>query len=43
MSLIKTENIEKNRYELQISVDSAKFNAAVSAVYRKQAKNITVP
>ncbi|MBO7302886.1 MAG: trigger factor, partial [Clostridia bacterium] len=34
---------EKNRYELQISVDSAKFNAAVSAVYRKQAKNITVP
>jgi trigger factor len=43
MSLIKSENIEKNRYELQISVDSAKFNAAVSAVYRKQVKNITVP
>ena len=43
MSLIKTENIEKNRYELHISVDSAKFNAAVSAVYRKQAKNISVP
>ena len=43
MSLIKTENIEKNRYELQIAVDSAKFNAAVSAVYQKQAKNITVP
>ena len=43
MSLIKSEIIEKNRYELQISVDSATFNAAVSAVYRKQAKNITVP
>ena len=43
MSLIKAENIEKNRYELQISVDSAKFNVAVSAVYRKQVKNITVP
>ena len=43
MSLIKTENIEKNRYELQIAVDSARFNAAVSAVYQKQAKNITVP
>ena len=43
MSLIKTENIEKNRYELQIAVDSAKFNAAVSAVYHKQVKNITVP
>ena len=43
MSLVKTENIEKNRYELHIAVDSAKFNAAVSAVYHKQAKNITVP
>lgn len=43
MSLIKSEIIEKNRYELQISVDSATFNAAVSAVYRKQVKNITVP
>ena len=43
MSLIKSEIIEKNRYELQISVDSATFNVAVSAVYRKQAKNITVP
>ena len=43
MSLVKTENIEKNRYELHITVDSAKFNAAVSAVYHKQAKNITVP
>ena len=43
MSLIKTENIQKNRYELHIAVDSAKFNAAVSAVYHKQVKNITVP
>ena len=43
MSLIKNENIEKNRYELHIAVDSAKFNAAVSAVYQKQVKNITVP
>ncbi len=43
MSLIKSEVIEKNRYELQISVDKVTFDAAVSAVYRKQVKNITVP
>ena len=43
MSLTKSEVIEKNRYELQISVDKATFDAAVSNVYRKQVKNITVP
>ena len=43
MSLTKSEIIEKNRYELQISVDKATFDAAVSAVYHKQVKNITVP
>ena len=43
MSLTKSEVIEKNRYELQISVDKATFDAAVTAVYRKQAKNISVP
>ncbi len=43
MSLTKSELIEKNRYELQISIDKATFDAAVSAVYRKQVKSITVP
>ena len=43
MSLTKSEIIEKNRYELQITVDKATFDAAVSAVYRKQVKSITVP
>ncbi len=43
MSLTKSEVIEKNRYELQFSVDKATFDAAVSAVYRKQVKNISVP
>ncbi len=43
MSLTKSEIIEKNRYELQFSVDKATFDAAVSAVYRKQVKSITVP
>lgn len=43
MSLTKSEVIEKNRYEMQFSVDKATFDAAVSAVYRKQVKNISVP
>ena len=43
MSLTKSEVIEKNRYGLQFSVDKATFDAAVSAVYRKQVKSITVP
>jgi trigger factor len=43
MSLTKSELIEKNRYELQFSVDKATFDAAVSAVYRKQVKSITIP
>ena len=43
MSLTKSEVIEKNRYELQFSVDKATFDAAVSKVYRKQVKNISVP
>ena len=43
MSLTKSEVIEKNRYELQFSVDKTTFDAAVTAVYRKQVKNIAVP
>ena len=43
MSLTKSESIEKNRYELQFTVDKATFDNAVNAVYRKQVKSITVP
>jgi len=43
MSLTKSENIEKNRYELQFDVDKATFDAAVDRVYHKKAKNINVP
>ncbi len=43
MSLTKSEVIEKNRYELQFSVDKATFDAAVERVYRKQVKSISVP
>ncbi len=43
MSLTKSEVIEKNRYELQFSVDKETFDKAVNAVYRKMVKNMTVP
>ena len=43
MSLTKSEIIEKNRYELQISVDKATFDAAVTKVFKKKIKDITVP
>ncbi|MBO5415745.1 MAG: trigger factor [Clostridia bacterium] len=43
MSLTKSEVIEKNRYELQFSVDKATFDEAVTKVFRRKAKNINVP
>lgn len=43
MSLNSANQIEKNLYELKIGIDAETFNAAVSRVYKKQAKNITVP
>ena len=43
MSLTKSEVIEKNRYELQFSIDKATFDKATDAVYRKQVKNMTIP
>ena len=43
MSLTKSEVIEKNRYELQFSVDKATFDEAVTKVFRQKSKNINVP
>ena len=43
MSLVKSEVIEKNRYELQFSIDKETFDKETVAVYRKQVKNINVP
>ena len=43
MILTKSEVIEKNRYELQFSIDKATFDKATNAVYRKQVKNMTIP
>ena len=43
MSLIKSEMTEKNRYELEFSVDHDTFETAINKVYRKSVKNINVP
>jgi len=43
MSLISVNKKETNLYELKIGIDAEKFAAAVNRVYKKQAKNITVP
>ena len=43
MSLNSANKIETNLYELKIGIDAETFGAAVNRVYKKQAKNITVP
>ena len=43
MSLKDKKLIETNKYELSISVDKATFDEAVTKVYKKQAKRITIP
>ncbi len=43
MSLKETKKIDTNLHQLVIEIDGAKFSAAVDKVYRKSAKNITVP
>ncbi|MDD6094331.1 MAG: trigger factor, partial [Clostridia bacterium] len=43
MSLNSSKLIDKNLYELKIGIDAETFGAAVNSVYKRQAKNITVP
>ncbi|MBQ8207270.1 MAG: trigger factor [Clostridia bacterium] len=43
MSLTKKDMIEKNKYELEFSIDKKTFDDAVMKVYRKSVKNINVP
>ncbi len=42
MSLKASKKIDTNKYELEISIDSASFCDAIQKVYKKEAKNITV-
>ena len=43
MSLVKSEAIEKNRYEVQFSIDKETFDKETAAVYRKSVKNMNIP
>ena len=40
--LKSTNNVETNVYELEITVDGEKFEAAVQKAYLKERKNITI-
>lgn len=43
MSVTKKELIEKNKYEVEFSVEKNVFDAAVDKAYKKAVKNINVP
>ena len=38
MNLKATNNVETNKYELEIEVTSEEFNQAINEVYKKRAK-----
>lgn len=43
MALVKVSDIEKNRKEIEISVDAAVFTAAVDASYKKNSPKLNIP
>ena len=43
MSLKNTEQLEKNKYKVTFDADRATFDEALTKVYRKASRNITVP
>ena len=43
MELKKSEQIEKNKYELSFTIDKETFDNEVSAVYRKNVKKMNIP
>lgn len=43
MSLKSATNVETNKHELVVEIDSKTFNDAVTTVYRKEVKKINVP
>ena len=42
MSLKASNKVDTNKYEVEISIDSAAFCDAIQKVYKKEAKNITI-
>ena len=43
MSLKEAKKVDTNRYELEILIDGATFSDAITKVYKKQAKDISIP
>ncbi len=43
MSLIKNENLERNKNQIEVFVDAKTFDSACDKVYRKKVKKISVP
>ena len=43
MSLKAVNNVETNKYELEIEISAEDFEAAVQAAYQKAKKNISIP
>ncbi|MBR6915211.1 MAG: trigger factor family protein, partial [Clostridia bacterium] len=43
MSLIKTEQLGTNQYKITFDADRATFDEAVTKVFKKASRNITVP
>ena len=43
MILKNKNNVETNRYELEISIPADEFEAAIARVFRRESKKISVP
>ena len=42
MSLKETKKLKENRFELEITIDGAKFQEAIKQAYLKNRKNINI-
>lgn len=43
MSLVSANKVETNTYELVVSIGAKDFKKGIDKIYKKTAKNITVP
>ena len=43
MSLVSANKVETNTYELVVSIGAEDFKKGIDKIYKKTAKNITVP
>ena len=43
MNLVKSEKLEKNKHELQFSIDAASFSDAIAKAYKREAGKYNIP